>query len=225
MQSPQDSSSIENQAHPSDGSELPLFPLGTVLFPDGVLPLRIFETRYVDMVRRCMSSDSPFGVCLITRGGEVGSPAEHHSIGCTARIVDFGMEEGGVLRILAVGGHRFEVLDRWVRKDGLLMGRARAINQDPVVRVPEHLSACSPLMEAIANDLRTRMPENIHNILAEPMRIEEAGWVANRLSELLPLDPTQRHHLMTLADPVDRLARIAALLTAADSPESDRLNG
>jgi Lon protease-like protein len=197
--------------------ELPLFPLGTVLFPGGVLPLRIFETRYLDMVKRCMAQDSPFGVCLITRGGEVGTPAEHHSIGCAARIVDFDMEAGGVLRLRTVGSERFEILHRTVRKDGLIVGSVRTLASDPVVAIPQALSVCVELMEAIVKDLREKLGDDFVNVLAEPLRLHECGWVANRLCELLPLDPAVRQELMSLIDPVERLGRIAAMLSADGS--------
>ena len=96
---------------------LPIFPLGTVLFPDGVLALRVFEARYLDMISECMRRDAPFGVCLITRGGEVGEPAEHESTGCEARIIDWDAENTGVLLIRARGGSRFRVIGRRLQPD------------------------------------------------------------------------------------------------------------
>jgi Lon protease-like protein len=198
-------------------AEFPLFPLGTVLFPDGVLPLRIFETRYLDMVRRCMAQDSPFGVCLITRGGEVGTPAEHHSIGCSARIVDFDMDAGGVLQLRTVGHERFEVLHRTLRKDGLLVGTIRTLAPDPIMAIPPALSVCVELMEAIVQDLRKKLGDAFVNVLAEPLRMQDCGWVANRLSELLPLSAAVRQELMSLTDPIDRLSQIAAMLSPEGS--------
>jgi Lon protease-like protein len=182
-------------------AEFPLFPLGTVLFPDGVLPLRIFETRYLDMVRRCMAQDSPFGVCLITRGGEVGTPAEHHSI----------------LQLRTVGHERFEVLHRTLRKDGLLVGTIRTLAPDPIMAIPPALSVCVELMEAIVQDLRKKLGDAFVNVLAEPLRMQDCGWVANRLSELLPLSAAVRQELMSLTDPIDRLSQIAAMLSPEGS--------
>jgi Lon protease-like protein len=191
---------------------LPLFPLGTVLFPGGVLPLRIFETRYLDMVRACMSSDSPFGVCLITRGAEVGSPAEHESIGCTARIVDFDMESGGVLQLRTVGIERFEVIDRSTQPDGLIRATVRAIAADPPVTIPESLAGCSALMRRVIEDVCRREADPARRVLAEPFLPEDAGWVANRLCELLPLAPGARQLLMSLGDPLERLEQVAQIL-------------
>lgn len=192
---------------------MPLFPLGTVLFPEGVLPLRIFERRYLDMVRECAAGSQPFGVCLISRGAEVGAPAEHHRIGCTARIVDFDMESGGVLRLRTVGGERFEVLDEYRQTDGLLRGSVRLIDGDPPLPVPTALQSCSQLMRRVIEDVCRAEPDPLQRILAEPFRPDEAGWVANRLCELLPISPVVRQSLMVLNDPVERLTRIAAVLS------------
>ncbi len=110
--------------------DVPIFPLGTVLFPGGVLPLRVFEARYMDMVRACMQSGSPFGVCMITRGTEVGEAAEHEALGCLASIIDWDMEQLGLLQIRARGGQRFEARERRVQRDGLVRARIRLIGPD-----------------------------------------------------------------------------------------------
>ncbi len=195
---------------------LPIFPLGTVLFPGGVLPLRIFETRYLDMVRACMSSDSLFGVCLITRGTEVGTPADYHPIGCTARIVDFDMEPGGVLQLRTIGVERFQVIDRHTQSDGLLRATVRGIPADPASAVPASLASCSALMQRVIDDICRRESIPSRRMLAEPFLPDDAGWVANRLSELLPLAPAARQDLMALTDPLERLQRVADIL----SPDS-----
>jgi Lon protease-like protein len=197
--------------------KLPLFPLGTVLFPGGVLPLRIFETRYLDMVRECMSSDRPFGVCLITRGGEVGMPAEHHPVGCMARIVDFDMEPGGVLRLRTVGIGRFEVIDRFAQPDGLLRGTVRDIAADPPTAIPDSLASCSALMRRVIADVCRRETDPAQRVLAEPFLLDDAGWVANRLCELLPFPPATRQQLMVLENPLERLERVAEFLAAGGS--------
>jgi len=196
---------------------IPIFPLGTVLFPSGVLPLRIFERRYLDMVRECSAGNQPFGVCLITRGMEVGQPAEHQRIGCTAQIVDFDMEPGGILRLRTVGGERFEVLEEITQPDGLIRGQVRYIPADPVLAVPPELSGCSTLIRRVITDVCQRETDPLQRILAEPYRPDEAGWAANRLCELLPIAPSLRWQLMILDDPLERLRRIAALLSAPAS--------
>src|SRR4030095_11953049 len=109
---------------------LPIFPLSTVLFPGGLLPLRIFETRYMDMARDCLRDESPFGVCLITRGAEVGQPAAFETIGCVARIHAWDMAQLGVLNVRAVGVQRLRVLSSHVREDRLAVGEVELIEPD-----------------------------------------------------------------------------------------------
>ena len=191
---------------------LPIFPLGTVLFPGGVLPLRIFEARYMDMVRECMGSNQPFGVCLITDGREVGTPADHESMGCTARIVDWDMTEPGVLQLRTIGGSRFEVLERSVQSDRLIRARVRMIDDDPELAIPDSLSDCSVLIRRVIDDICQRETEPARRMLAEPFAPDSAGWVANRLAELLPLTPPSRQMLMALPDPIQRLSLIHELL-------------
>ena len=191
---------------------LPIFPLGTVLFPGGVLPLRIFEARYMDMVRECMARSAPFGVCLITRGNEVGKPADHESIGCTAMIEDWDMTQPGVLELRTVGKSRFRILDTEVQPDGLIRARTEAIAPDHDFPIPDNLTACSVLAERLIEDVCKREPESNRRILAEPYQPHSAGWVANRLAELLPLAPAARQMLMGLEDPLQRLAIIHEIL-------------
>ena len=191
---------------------LPIFPLGTVLFPGGVLPLRIFEARYMDMVRECMNRSHPFGVCLITQGREVGTPADHESTGCMARIDDWDMTEPGVLQLRTVGTSRFTVIERTVEANGLIRATVELIEDDPEVPVPAELAACSILMRRVIDDICAREPEPARRILAEPYSPDAAGWIANRLAELLPLSMPSRHMLMTLTDPLRRLALIHEIL-------------
>lgn len=191
---------------------LPIFPLGTVLFPGGVLPLRIFEARYMDMVRECMAASRPFGVCLITHGNEVGKPAEHEEVGCTAVIEDWDMTEPGVLQLRTVGRMRFRVLETRVQRDGLIRARTQTIEPDPDLPVPEELAPCSVIAQKLIEDVCKREPESNRRILAEPYAPQSAGWVANRLAELLPLAPAARQLLMALDDPLRRLAIIHEVL-------------
>lgn len=193
--------------------QLPIFPLGTVLFPGGVLPLRIFEARYMDMVRECMNTSRPFGVCLITQGRETGTPADHEAIGCTARIDDWDMTEPGVLQLRTVGVSRFTVLSRSVQPNGLIRAQVEPIADDPVVPVPGDLAACEHLIRRAIDDICAREAEPARRILAEPFAPESAGWVANRLAELLPLSMPSRQMLMELVDPLRRLALIHEVLS------------
>ncbi len=112
-------------------ADVAIFPLSTVLFPGGVLPLRVFEARYMDMVRDCMHRELPFGVCQITRGAEVGEAAEHEPVGCLAHIRGWDMEQLGVLQLRTVGGSRFRRPDRRVARSGLIHATLDPIAEDP----------------------------------------------------------------------------------------------
>ncbi|HYF57326.1 MAG TPA: LON peptidase substrate-binding domain-containing protein [Burkholderiaceae bacterium] len=187
-------------------ADLPIFPLSTVLFPGGVLPLRIFETRYMDMVRERMQLDAPFGVCLITRGGEVGEAAEHEPVGTLAHIRGWDMEQLGLLQLRTVGGTRFRILDRRVGGNGLIRASVDELPDDPRVPVPDEMLDCEMLLRRIVEDLRAREPDPEKRMIAEPHDFDSAAWIANRLCEFLPIQDAARHRLMTLDDPLARLS-------------------
>ena len=185
--------------------DLPVFPLGTVLFPGGALPLRVFEARYLDMVRDCMQQGRPFGVCLITQGREVGEAAEHETVGCLASIEGWDMEQLGLLKIMARGGPRFRILSRRVQKDGLVRARAEPIPPDPDAAVPEDYAVCAKLLRRIVEDLVEREPNPMNRMVGEPYDFASATWVGNRLSEFLPIAARAKQKLMELPDPLARL--------------------
>lgn len=186
--------------------DLAIFPLSTVLFPGGVLPLRIFEARYTDMVRECMRQERPFGVCLITQGGEVGTPAEHEPIGCLARIEDVDMEQPGVLRIRTLGGQRFQVEERDLASNQLIRARVRLIDEDPLEPVPTEHMACVGLLKRMVSEIERSTPDPAQRMIAAPMQFESTAWVANRIAEFLPIPPASKHRLMTEEHALDRLA-------------------
>jgi Lon protease-like protein len=186
-------------------ADVPLFPLGTVLFPGGVLPLRIFEARYMDMVRDCMHREQPFGICLITKGGEVGEPAEHEPIGTLAHIRGWDMAQLGVLQLRTIGGSRFRIIDRRVGGNGLIRASVDELPEDPRLEVPDELAECAMLVRRIVEELRTREPDSEKRMIAEPCDFESAAWIANRLAEFLPIPNPTRHKLMALEDPLARL--------------------
>ncbi len=130
--------------------DLPLFPLGTVLFPGGLLPLRIFEQRYLEMAKACLRDSAPFGVCLIREGAEVGAPATPESVGCLARIVQWDMQQLGLLQLLVQGAERFRILERRVQGDGLARANVELLAEEADAPVPERLAACRKLLERIA---------------------------------------------------------------------------
>ncbi len=182
---------------------LPLFPLNTVLFPDGRLPLRIFEKRYVDMVRNCMRDGTPFGVCLISAGEEVAR-AGHDTVpeetGCLAQIVDCNMEQLGVLLIETRGRRRFRVLSHTTRDDGLLVAEAEVLPDDVIDCKLELLSECLEALRRIVASVHSEQPDKSRLPFAEPYLWDDPSWVANRLCELLPVPLKAKQMLMALPD-------------------------
>ena len=185
--------------------ELPLFPLNTVLFPGGPLPLRIFEPRYLDMVSRCMREQTGFAVVLLGEGEEVATATSFAATGTEARIVDFDRLEGNVLGISCIGRERVRIVEAWREADGLNRGRVLDIAADPVVPVPLDQAWLSEVVLQV-------MPEAGDTYLHVERR-EDAAWVANRLAELLPLSLADRQTLLELADPLERLSVLEPAVT------------
>lgn len=184
-----------------DLESLPLFPLHTVLFPGGRLPLRVFERRYVDMVRACLRDGAAFGVCLIASGNEVARPGEPtvpEEIGCLAEIVDCNMEQLGVLLIDTRGCQRFRVHEHRTLDDGLIVARAELLPDDVIDCKLELLGECLGALRRILAPVLHANPDNPP--FAEPARWDDPSWIANRLCELLPLPLKARQMLMALPD-------------------------
>lgn len=185
-------------------ADVPLFPLHTVLFPDGLLPLKIFEARYLDMARDCLREKTPFGVCMLKSGGEVAQPDEPsvpESIGCLAEIEECDVETFGMLLIRARGTRRFRLLSYRVEPSGLLVGMAEPLPDDIPLEGNEHLAkfgACAEVLERIIETIRERDPDSLP--FAEPFRLDDPSWVSNRLSEVLPIALRARQKLMELPD-------------------------
>jgi Lon protease-like protein len=184
--------------------EVPLFPLNTVLFPGGRLPLRIFEQRYMDMAKACLRDGSAFGVCLIRDGREVGAPATPVEVGCLARITAWDMPQLGVLQVTACGEQRFRIVERRLQADGLARARIELLDNDVDTAIPERCMACVKLLE--------RVIDQQGGLFEPPHRLESASWVSSRLAELLPLPLPAKQELLELADALARLERLDALL-------------
>ncbi len=189
-------------------SEFPLFPLNTVLFPDGLLPLRVFEARYMDMARQCLREKSNFGVCLIREGTEVGKPAVHEMIGCEARIAQCDMQQMGVLQIMAQGLGRFRVLSTTSNNQGLILAEVEAIAAEPPQAVPQQYLACAKL-------LRQLVSEHGEEIFAAPHQFEDAAWVGYRLTEVIPFPVQNRQKLLVMEDSLARLSILNRIVSAA----------
>ena len=189
--------------------EIPLFPLKTVLYPGGPLSLRIFETRYIDMVSRSLKEERGFGVCLIKEGGETG-PAEVHHTGTLARIRDWSQGEDGFLYILARGEGRFRLHAQRVQADGLNLGEVEWLPEEPAAAMPETRRELAEILRQIIQQV-----EGVYAEL-EP-QYEDAGWVSNRLAELLPISLVQRQYLLEVADPLKRVEILATLVQSLAS--------
>jgi len=186
--------------------DVPLFPLGTVLYPGGQLQLRIFEPRYLDMVRECTRSGSAFGVCLILEGSEVGAPARPAAIGTLARIVDFSHRDDGLLGIAAEGGSRFRVVRARARSDGLLRGEVQLWPDEEPLEVPVEFALLQTILERL---IETMGPQWRH---APRSSYDDAGWLSFRLAELLPLTREEQQQLLEMTDPLQRLTALRDIL-------------
>ncbi len=178
--------------------DIPLFPLHTVLFPGGVLPLKIFEQRYLDMAAACLKDKTPFGVCLIDSGNETGAAAEPHAVGTLAEITASDMEQLGILLVTVRGGRRFRIVSKAVAPDHLLTGRVELLAEMPTVAVPPERQRLLPFLQRVVSDLD---PARI----AEPHRFDDAGWVGCRITEILPVQNLAKQKLLELDDPLVRL--------------------
>lgn len=184
--------------------DLPLFPLLAVLFPGGRLPLRIFESRYMDMAKACLKDGSPFGVCLILEGGEVGTPATPAAVGTTARISSWDMPQLGLLHVSARGEQRFRIRSRRVQSDGLARAAVDLIPPEKDDEIPAAHRGAVRLLERLIE----RHPE----LLERPHRLDSCAWVSARLAELLPLPLTTKQALLELDDGRVRLEKVHALV-------------
>lgn len=191
------------------GERIPLFPLQTVLFPGGPLPLRIFEPRYVDMVGRCMRNGSGFGVVLILEGGETGGVSSTAEVGTEATIEDFSRLPDGLLGLMCRGGRRFRLLSRERETDGLNVGNVEWLPELPAAPLPSEFQPLAQLLERVLPELGA-LYENM------PVMLDNAAWVGCRLAEILPIEAGEKQRLLEEGDPIGRLARLAPLLRRAD---------
>jgi len=190
--------------------EVPLFPLGTVLFPGGLLPLRIFEQRYLEMAKACLRDGTPFGACLIREGAAVGEPAVHEDVGCLARIAHWDMEQLGLLQVVAQGDRRFRILSRGTQADGLVTASLDLLPEDSDAPVPED-SLCRKLLQRIAS-------EHGEKLFAQPWNFESSAWVSSRLAEVLPLPTETKQKLLEIGDGAQRLAILQKLVSRSATP-------
>ena len=184
--------------------QIALFPLHTVLYPGGPLPLRIFEPRYLDMVSACLRDDVQFGVLQIKDGSEVGS-ASTWDVGTLADIADWYLGSDGILGVTAIGDKRFRVRSTERRDDGLLIGTADILPPDAPLALPDEFLPLVQILDGVLADLG-RLYDDL------PRRYDDAVWVSYRFAEILPFDPEQKQTCLELSDPLERLQLIQTAL-------------
>ncbi len=205
-------------------SSLPLFPLGSVLYPGGLLPLRIFEVRYLDMIGKCHKNGAPFGVVSLTAGSEVrkaepGKPTgdgfaveEFCATGTLATITEFSAPQPGLMVIRCVGAQRFKISNREKLKHGLWIADVERIDEDIDVKVPDDLKPCANALGKLIKSLQQRNVPDDQMPLTPPYHLDDCGWVANRWCELLPLPLELKQRLMELDNPLVRLELVSDIL-------------
>jgi uncharacterized protein len=189
--------------------ELPLFPLNTVLFPGGLLPLRIFEQRYIEMAKACLKDNRAFGVCLITQGDEVAptpdKPVLFSTVGTLATLSSWDMPQLGILHVTALGGERFQVRSHRVAADGLVLAEAAPIPAEPPLSLPSRFTPLAKLLELIATRAGPHQFPQSH-------AYDDASWVGYRLAELLPLPLSIKQGMLEINDSDMRLSLLHKFL-------------
>lgn len=189
---------------------IPIFPLNTVLFPGGPLPLRIFESRYLDMVSNCLKTDSPFGVLLIREGAEAGL-ATTHNVGTLARISDWYQGSDGLLGITAIGEQRFRLESSERQSDGLNVGEVELVAAEDSLPLPDEYRALTQILANVMDDLG-RLYESLDR------RYDDAVWVTYRFLEILPIDLDRKQLSLESSDTVARLKLVDELLDSVRGP-------
>jgi uncharacterized protein len=183
----------------------PLFPLNTVLFPGGVLPLRIFEQRYLEMTKACVRDGTGFGVCLINDGGEVGGQAMPADVGTMAVIDQWDMPQLGIFHLRTRGTERFRILSMRTEAHGLIVGEVALLDAEPRAAVAERHGPCVEVLRQLVEKFG---PEHF----PAPHDYTDASWVGYRLIEILPIDRFEKQRLLVGNDAIARLDRVLHLL-------------
>lgn len=211
-------------------NSLPLFPLGTVLYPGGSLPLQIFEVRYLDMISRCFKAGAPFGIISLIEGSEVRLPKDNGpsgdgfalesfgSVGTLATIAELSVPQPGLMMIRCIGQHRFEISSREKLRHGLWIANVTRLDDDMVVPVPYDLQRTANALGKIIKGLNERNEINRPRLMLPPYRLDDCGWVANRWCELLPMPVELKQRLMELDNPLVRLELVTDILDRSGIP-------
>jgi Lon protease-like protein len=214
----------ENPApSPESLTALPLFPLGTVLFPGALLPLQLFELRYLQMIGECERQGTGFGVVTLTQGREVHRPGaaveQFEAMGTQVQIERIERPQAGLVMVWCRGVGRFQIHSTTQRSDGLWLGQVQALPPEPSVAVPEHLQHLSDQMHGALQSLSAQPSMVPH--WNEAWRLQDCSWLSNRYGELLPLPLAMKYRLFALKEPLMRLELIGDLV----APTSDAAPG
>ncbi|WP_291516624.1 LON peptidase substrate-binding domain-containing protein [Acidovorax sp.] len=197
-------------------SSLPLFPLGSVLFPDGVLALRVFEVRYMDMVRKCYDAGAPFGVVALTQGREVrqaGALEERfNEVGTLAVIEHLENPRPGLITLTCRGDQRFRTNQRYCLPYGLWIADVEHLERDFTVPIPDDLRKTATALAQVLRTLQLRAPGIPQPSAPTAAQLDDCGWVANRWCELLPVPLELKQRLMELENPLVRLELVGDVL-------------
>jgi Lon protease-like protein len=185
--------------------KLPLFLLNTLVFPGGRLPLRAFEQRYLDMVKQAIADSTPFGICAIREGSEVGAPAIPYTIGTRVIITDWDMPQTGILHIDTQAQERFIIRNLQAEPNGLLIGTVESVSVEPATAIPDELLLAAEILRQIVNEYGDAN-------FPVPQDFDDAVWVGYRLSEVLPLKLSTKQSLLEMNDSVERLRILSEIL-------------
>ena len=184
---------------------IPIFPLHTVLFPGGFLPLKVFEQRYIEMTKVCLKESRPFGVCLIREGQEVGATATPENVGCLATIKEWDMQQLGMFQLKTAGVRRFQIDSRETAANGLISAEVTLLPDEPEIAASAESEACAKMLRVIVDQV------GVDKFLA-PLRYEDPSWIGYRLTELLPIKLTTRQRLLEINDAQLRLQTLLVFL-------------
>jgi Lon protease-like protein len=198
--------------------KIPLFPLGTVLFPDGVIALKIFEARYLDMIKECLREKTEFGVVSIIKNSDVieeDASSCFSKIGTLAQIEDFDPIQPALYMTKSFGTQRFKLISSKQEINGLWMGEVELLENDPLIPISqEHLKVAKLLDEIISVIQSENLLDDAP--FKKPYKVDDCGWVSNRLAELLPISLAQKNHLLAQTNPRIRLDLIAEIIEDDD---------
>lgn len=183
----------------------PLFPLNSVIFPDGVLPLRIFESRYLDMVKECSRNQSEFVICLIKDGREVGNAAKHQDVGTSCRIIDWETLPDGLLGVTVQGQSRVQIKTTQVQANQLIIADVEYLIEDDDEALPDQFDEWANLISVLIKELGE--PFSLQS-----QHLHSAHWVAARLTEYLPFELKQKQRILEIDHPLVRLENLRDVL-------------